>query len=384
VTKPRVLILCPYFLPGEQGGGSVRAVVNLIEHLRADFDFVVSAGAHDLNSQQPYTVQQQQQTRATTGLDIRYLPRGLPLWGVLRSLLAEPWDLIYFNSFLSPRYTALPLLLRRFGRRREVPALLAPRGELMQGSMQHRWLRKRGYLFLLRTAGLLDGLVFHATSQAEAAEMAVLGLRPVLLAADLPPRPANELVRLQSPPPGPLRLAFVARLDPNKNLGFALRTLALVRVPLLFDIIGPVGRAEYWRHCQQLIAALPSHVQVRYLGAMPHDQVMSALGRCEMLFFPSQAENNGYVILEALVAGCALLISDRTPWRGLADLGVGLDLPLDHEQAFAAAIDSFARLPESLRLEQRQRAQAYGLSRLQARQEVGAMQALLQQAIAMA
>jgi glycosyltransferase involved in cell wall biosynthesis len=192
------------------------------------------------------------------------------------------------------------------------------------------------------------------------------------------------LVRLQLPPPGPLRLVFVARLDPNKNLGFALQTLALVRVPLQFDIIGPVVRAEYWRHCQQLIAALPAHVQVRYLGAMPHDQVMSALGRCEMLFFPSQAENNGYVILEALVAGCALLISDRTPWRGLADLGVGLDLPLDNEQAFAAAIDAFARLPESLRLNQRQRAQAYGLSRLQARQEVGAMQALLHQAIDMA
>ncbi|NDG42681.1 MAG: hypothetical protein EBY28_25885, partial [Betaproteobacteria bacterium] len=200
------------------GGGSVRAVLNLIEHLRADFDFVVCAGAYDLNSQQPYTVQQQQRTRVKTGLDIRYLPRGLPLWGVLRSLLAESWALIYFNSFLSPRYAALPLLLRRFGRCGKVPALLAPRGELMQGSMQHRWLRKRVYLFMLRAAGLLGGLVFHATSQAEAAEMAVLGLRPVLLAADLPPRPANELVRLQSPPPGPLRLAFVARLDPNKNL----------------------------------------------------------------------------------------------------------------------------------------------------------------------
>ena len=141
MTKPRILILCPYFLPGEQGGGSVRAVVNLIEHLLADFDFVVGTGAHDLNSQHPYRAQQQHQTRATTGLDIRYLPRGLPLWGVLRSLLAEPWDLIYFNSFLSPRYTALPLLLRRFGRRRGVPALLAPRGELMQGSMQHRCMR---------------------------------------------------------------------------------------------------------------------------------------------------------------------------------------------------------------------------------------------------
>ncbi len=371
-------------MPGQQGGGSVRAVINLIEHLRADFDFVVGTGAHDLHSLQPYTVQQQQQTRATTGLDIRYLPRGLALWGVLRSLLAEPWDLVYFNSFLSLRYTALPLLLRRFGWCRGVPTLLAPRGELMQGSMQHRSFRKRVYLDMLRTTGLLDSIVFHATSQIEAAEMVALGFRPVLMAADLPSWPAQEPVPLQLAPPGPLRLAFVARLDPNKNLDFALRTLALVRMPLQFDIIGPIGRAEYWRHCQQLIGALPPHVQVRYLGALPHDQVLSALGRCEMLFFPSQAENNGYVILEALLAGCSLLISDRTPWRGLADLGVGMDLPLDNEQAFAAAIDSFDRLPAALRLEQRQRAQTYGLSRLQARQEVSSMRSLLKKVIVVA
>src|SRR3546814_17574361 len=36
-------------------------------------------------------------------------------------------------------------------------------------------------------------------------------------------------------------------------------------------------------------------------------------------------ENYGHVIAEALEAGLRLLISDQTPWRGLAEAGVGHD-----------------------------------------------------------
>ncbi len=382
MTKPRILILSPYFLPSRLGGGSVRALVNLVDHLRKDFDFVIAAGAHDLHTSLPYTEPLQQQTRAATGLDIRYLPRGLCLWGILRTLLSERWDLIYLNSFLSPRYTALPLLLRRLQRQTQTPALLAPRGELLAGSLQHRLLRKLAYLGLLRHSGLLGNVGFHATSQEEAAALRDFGLRPVLQAPDLPPRLADALAAPQSPPLGALRIVFVSRIDPTKNLCFALRTLALVRASLQFDIVGPIGNAGYWSQCQRLIAALPAHVQVSYLGAIAPEQILQTFSRYELFFFPSQSENNGYVILEALLGGCALLLSDRTPWRDLAALGVGQDLPLGAEQQFASVIDAFAMTPEPLRLAQRRRAQAYGVERLAAQRDVEAMRALLQHAIA--
>jgi glycosyltransferase involved in cell wall biosynthesis len=58
------------------------------------------------------------------------------------------------------------------------------------------------------------------------------------------------------------------------------------------------------------------------------------------LFLPSLGENFGHVIVEALSAGCPILISDRTPWRGLAERGVGWDLPLEDPAGFRGVIDA--------------------------------------------
>ena len=44
-------------------------------------------------------------------------------------------------------------------------------------------------------------------------------------------------------------------------------------------------------------------------------------------------------MLEALSAGRPLLISDRTPWRGLEQEHAGWDLPLERPAGFTEAVD---------------------------------------------
>src|SRR5581483_8212658 len=56
------------------------------------------------------------------------------------------------------------------------------------------------------------------------------------------------------------------------------------------------------------------------------------------LLFPTHGENYGHVIREALAAGCPVIISDQTPWRGLEALGVGWDLALSDPQAFTGVL----------------------------------------------
>jgi len=47
------------------------------------------------------------------------------------------------------------------------------------------------------------------------------------------------------------------------------------------------------------------------------------------LVLPSLGESFGHVIVEALAAGCPLIISDTTPWQRLEEKGIGWDIPLD-------------------------------------------------------
>jgi glycosyltransferase involved in cell wall biosynthesis len=62
------------------------------------------------------------------------------------------------------------------------------------------------------------------------------------------------------------------------------------------------------------------------------------LSKHHLFFLPTCGENFGHVILEALLAGCPVLISDQTPWRNLQAKGVGWDLPLDSVTPFQQAI----------------------------------------------
>src|SRR3546814_8414185 len=79
--------------------------------------------------------------------------------------------------------------------------------------------------------------------------------------SDLLPRsPFPLLPRHERAAEGPLRITFLSRISPMKNLLFCLETLARVHVPVVFTIYGPREDHEYWQRCEAAITALPSHV----------------------------------------------------------------------------------------------------------------------------
>jgi glycosyltransferase involved in cell wall biosynthesis len=339
--RPRVLLLSPYFLPAEQGGGSVRAVQALTAALKDEFDFTVLARDHDLRSPTTYPEAARDAARRATGLDLRYLARGQAGRQVLHATLAEPFDLIYLQSLMAPDLALLPLLWARRRGTNAPPLLIAPRGELMPGALAQRPLAKRLYLALLRGLGLLARAQWHATQVEEAAAIErAVGAR-AHIAPDLPPPLADfPAPALTAHAPGPLRVLFLSRIDPVKNLGFAIDVLARVSRPVEFSIAGPIGNAAVWADCQARLQALPAHIQVRTLGPQSPDAVPPLLATQDLLFLPSLSENHGYVVQEALLCGCAVLLSDRTPWRQLQAAGVGADLPLNDPQAFVAWLDA--------------------------------------------
>lgn len=378
-TRLRVLMLSPYFLPAEQGGGSVRAVHYLSQQLRSHVDFVIAARDRDLHGNSRYGDADKDAARRATGLDLRYIESGIAGALAVRRLLCEGFDLVYLHSLMAPDLGLMPLLWLA-GRRRP-PVLIAPRGELMAGALAHRPYAKRAYLALLRATGLLAGARFHATTAEEAAAIqATLGPQTIHIAPDLPPPTAAAPAAAPPGAPGPLRVLFLSRIDPVKNLGFALDVLARSNVEVHFDIVGPVGNEAVWADCQRRMQRLPPQVKARYLGAVPHAEVAGLFASHDLLLLPTQGENHGYVVLEALSAGCPVLISDRTPWRGLQALGVGADLPLDDVDPFIQTLAAQAALTEADRLAQRDRCRAYARRHLQADTTVAAMLAMLQAA----
>ncbi len=81
-----------------------------------------------------------------------------------------------------------------------------------------------------------------------------------------------------------------------------------------------------------------------------------------LLVLPTRGENFGHVILEALLAGCPVLVSDQTPWRGLASRRAGWDLPLAAPDRFRAAVDEVVAMDGPTFADWSSRAVAFGAS----------------------
>jgi glycosyltransferase involved in cell wall biosynthesis len=382
-VAPTVLALVDYYLPGIKAGGPVRSIGHLVERLGDRYRFRVVTRDRDAGDSVGYPGIERGRwhSLADARADVWYLPPGIRgLWELRGVLARTPHQVLYLNSLFSARLTFAALLLRRLRLVPRSAVVLAPRGELHPGALGtfawHRWragvrgtgwlnpryLKKRLYLGVCRALGLLRGITWQASNPEEASDIrrgigegARVAVAPDLGSARLP-APGERAPKEK----GALRVVYVSRISPKKNLDGAIEMLARAGGRITFDLYGPVEDAAYWRYCQAALDRLAPDVEARYHGILPHVRVSEVLGRHDLLLLPTWGENFGHVILEALVAGCPVLISDQTPWRDLEAHGVGWDLPLADPAAFAAVLRRCRDMDAGEHAEWSARAAAYG------------------------
>jgi glycosyltransferase involved in cell wall biosynthesis len=362
--RPRILALVYCYLPGFKSGGPVRSLAGLVDQLGDQFDIWIVTRDRDKDDA-PYDTVRRGAWQRVGGANVYYArPEELTLAGIRRILRGCDFDLLYLNSFFNPLFTIRPLVLRRLGLIARRPAIIAPRGELAKAAKGLKWLRKRVYFAMAKATGLLRGLSWQASTASEADEIRRhVGPSPrVTVARNHSAR--GVVPALESRPakrPGALRIVMLSRIAPMKNLLYALECLQHVDGDVEMDLYGPIDDPDYWAKCQPAIRAMPPAVRVRHLGSVPHAQARETIANYDLFFLPTLNENFGHAILDALVAGCPVLISQGTPWRRLAEHGVGWDIPLDDRSAMLAALQRAiaADAPEWTAM--RERAQQFGL-----------------------
>ena len=92
------------------------------------------------------------------------------------------------------------------------------------------------------------------------------------------------------------------------------------------DVYGPIEEEPYWDTCKEIIEK--HQLTVNHKGALYPDQITEHLQQYHFFILPTQHENFGHVVVEALVSGCGVILSDQTPWRELESKGIGWDIPL--------------------------------------------------------
>ncbi len=351
--KPKILVFCDYFLPGYKSGGGMRTIVNMIDRLHNKYDFWVVTRDHDgiLDLEQYKTVEINRWNRVRNA-QVFYLSKDSVTMSKIREvvLMVKP-DLYYANSF----FATLSIFLVRLRKLRRIPykkIVIAPCGELSEGSLHLKFFKKWAFLKWSKLLDLYRDINWKASSELEKTEIhEIKGIGgEVFIAPDLPPRVLNEGFCFEKKPEkkeGSAKMIFLSRFTRKKNFKWFLDQLYFVKGELLIDIYGPLEDHDYWKECAAVIEKLPGNIIIESKGPIPYEDTAKKLLDYHFFVLPTLSENFGHVFLEALAAGCPLLISDRTPWLNLQSKGIGWDLPLEKGDAWIEAINACLAMESS-------------------------------------
>lgn len=331
--RPVLLIICDHYLPGFKAGGPIVSIAAIIRLLANYTRIIVITKDRDYGDSHPYPSVLVNQATKAGDVEVFYLSSKIKL---LRAVTTSKPDIIYFNSLFSPFSLIALMSSLVFGR--NLKRILAPRGELGQGALGIKPIKKRIYLTLFRFLGIHKLLKFHATSDEEVSDI-LRELRTNAIMVSNVPSPEPAYIHLRTKLRGEGKFLYISRVTRKKNLHLALEALKEIgNFKIEFDIYGPREDEDYWETCMRIVDALPRNVQVRYLGPIMPNEVSNIFSAYHALLMPTSNENFGHAIAEALQNGVLPVISDRTPWRNLEAIGIGWDVSLNEPANLVRAI----------------------------------------------
>jgi glycosyltransferase involved in cell wall biosynthesis len=346
--KSKILIFADYFLPGYKAGGPITTLSNIINSLSNDFEFDIITRNHDLGEAVPYKgISKSWNT--FNNYRVLYLDDN-PLMALkIYRCLNNNNCTIYLNSFFSFYFSIWVLILLKLKLINPTQIILAPRGELHANALNYKKIKKNIFLFIKRKIHLHYNVIWQASSEVEKCEIQkVLSYERIKVIQNIPDLiDYNKEIKYRIKEPDKVKIIFLSRVHPTKNLKFALEVLRQLDGQVEFDIYGPIEVNNYWDKCVELIGDMPSSIKITYWGPLEKRKITNTLEKYHLLLFPTQNENFGHVIAEALSASVPVIISDKTPWRDLSKYKAGYDLPLNNPEKFISALKLFQSMNQN-------------------------------------
>jgi glycosyltransferase involved in cell wall biosynthesis len=257
------------------------------------------------------------------------------------------FDIVHLHSvFLWPT-----MMAARWAISNGIPYILTPRGMLVADLMvrKSRWL-KWLWIAAFERRTIANAAALHLTSNIEREDFKALGLyaRKIEIIPNGIDAPsvldtAERNGNFQRP-----YVLFMGRINWKKGLDRLIPAIA--HVPEV-DLVIAGGDEEGYRSCLETLAAQHCMAdRVHFLGEVEGAAKWSLLYGAKLLALTSYNENFGLVVLEAMSAGCPVLV---TPEVGLAGevQASGTGLVVSGEPALIGkAISDLLRHPEKLEL----------------------------------
>ena len=337
--KKKILILAEGYFPAQKYGGPPVSILNFCNLLKDKYNFYIVTRDNDIN-------ENERLEGITEGWNNReeaqviYLNRKKKFKKNIEDIIKEinP-DLIYINSFFDYN-----LMSAVFSKKNNIPLLIAPRGQLLEGARSNKPIRKKVYIELFKLKSIFHKhIYFQSTSDEEESILKkIFASKNIISFTNIPS--ISKMGNKKNKQEESLNLVFLSRIVPKKNLDYAIEILKTLDEEVSLDIFGPIEDKNYWEFCQKKIANLPANLTVSYKGSLKHEDIDTVFRNYDAFLFPTKSENYGHVISESLTNGCPVIISDRTPWNDIENGKEGYVCTLENIEEFRKAIKLLYKL----------------------------------------
>jgi glycosyltransferase involved in cell wall biosynthesis len=223
--------------------------------------------------------------------------------------------------------------IARLARKRHVPYLLSTHGMLDDWSMTRRGWKKKIYLSLAGRRTLNSAAMIHCTAEAELSQASKWFDNPhttvLPYLVDLSPftnlpGPQSALDQLPSSVRELPKLLFLSRLHEQKGVDILIRATALLRDAGIsfITLLAGSGDPIYEGFLHSLVAELNLGNHIVFTGLLTGIEKLSLYNAADIFVLPTQHENFGLVLTEAMACGLPVITTKGTDiWQEIQSAG---------------------------------------------------------------
>ncbi|MEJ7709654.1 MAG: glycosyltransferase [Pyrinomonadaceae bacterium] len=247
------------------------------------------------------------------------------------------YDLVHVHTIF-----AYPTLAAsRIAQRRRVPYVVTPHGMVEPWCLNYKSWKKQPYMKLIEQQTLSMATALHALVSQEEVNLRALDLvNPTFVLpngvnlSEFSALPPKQLFAANFPQAhGRKIILFLGRIDPKKGLDHLVNSFAEIlqeaphEKPLLV-IAGP-DLVGYGDEVKSLIEEKGLTQNVLFTGMLTGEIKLAAFSAADVFVLPSRSEGFSMAVLEALAAGCPVVITEACNFPELAADGAGRVIKTD-------------------------------------------------------
>lgn len=237
---------------------------------------------------------------------------------IRQALLASDYDIYHTNGLWMHCNHITCSIARKKGK----PYIITPHGMLYPAAIKRSYWKKWPLIKLFFKKDILQASCIHATCMQEMENIRAFGYKgPIAVIgnpANIPPYiddlKGREKERRFS------TFGFLGRLHPRKKVENLLYGVALC-TPEIRDLIRLIimgkGEEQYEQFLRKEVARLNLKKNVEFKGFINGREKFEQLSQLDALFVPSDFENFGMIVTEALACKTPVFASLGTPWEEL-------------------------------------------------------------------